>query len=170
MKIDYSFKIVNVGSSGVGKTSLIRRYTDNRFEETYIETLGVEFAVKRIQLQEYNVELKLFDTAGEERFGPLRPYYYRGAHGVIVIFDTTRRSTFDRVAEWINQVYINCGTIPCILVGNKIDLKNRVVSTSEAEKHNKNKNLQYMESSAKTGDNVEHLFTNLSKQILMIEK
>ena len=93
MNIDYSFKIVSVGSSGVGKTSLIRRYTENRFVETYIETLGVEFAVKRIQLQDYNVELKLFDTAGEEQFGPLRPYYYRGAHGVIIVFDTTRRST-----------------------------------------------------------------------------
>ena len=169
MNIDYSFKIVSVGSSGVGKTSLIRRYTENRFVETYIETLGVEFAVKRIQLQEYNVELKLFDTAGEEQFGPLRPYYYRGAHGVIIVFDTTRRSTFDRVPEWLKQVYINCGTIPCLLVGNKIDLQNRVVSTNEAEKHNNCKNLQYIESSAKTGDNVEHLFTNLSKQILMIE-
>jgi len=169
MSIDYSFKIISVGSSAVGKTSLIRRFTEDTFEETYIETLGVDFAVKRVHLQDCNVELKLFDTAGEEKFGTLRPYYYRGAQGAIIVFDLTRRRTFDRVNEWLKHVYINCGTISSILVGNKTDLSDREISTIEAEKYASSKSLPYIEASAKTGDHVERMFTYLANHILKVE-
>lgn len=153
----------------MGKTSLIRRFTENTFEETYIETLGVDFAVKQVRLQNHYVEFKLFDTAGEEKFGSLRPFYYRGAQGTIIVFDLTRRRTFDQLNEWLNHVYINCGTISSILVGNKNDLPNREVSLSEAKKFARSKNLSYIETSAKTGDNVEQLFTNLANNILKVE-
>jgi len=169
MSIEYLFKIISVGSSAVGKTSLIRRFTENIFVETYIETLGVDFAVKRVPLQDCYVELKFFDTAGEEKFGALRPYYYRGAQGAIIVFDLTRRRTFDRVSEWLKQIYINCGKISSILVGNKTDLPDREVPMSEGEKYASNKNLLYIETSAKTGDNVERMFTYLANQILKIE-
>ena len=169
MSIEYSFKIISVGSNAVGKTSLIRRFTDNIFEETYIATLGVDFAVKQVRLQDCNVELKLFDTAGEEKFGTLRSYYYRGAQGAIVVFDLTRRKSFDWLNEWLKQVYINCGKISHILVGNKIDLPDREVTMNEAEKYASSKGLSYIETSAKTGDNVERMFTYLANQILKIE-
>ncbi|MFX0123717.1 MAG: Rab family GTPase [Candidatus Hodarchaeota archaeon] len=169
MSIEYSFKIISIGSNAVGKTSLIRRFTENTFEETYIETLGVDFAVKQVRLQNRYLEFKLFDTAGEEKFGSLRPFYYRGAQGTIIVFDLTRRRTFDKLNEWLSHVYINCGTISSILVGNKNDLPDREVSMSEAEKFASNKNLPYIETSAKTGDNVERMFTNLANSILKIE-
>ena len=164
---EYEFKTISLGREGVGKTSLIRRFAMNQFSDTYLPTLGVDFLVKEIRLHGANIKLSLYDTAGEEGFGPLRPLYYRKANGVLIIFDITRRSSFEGLDYWYNEVYINCGTIPYILIGNKLDLEDhRAVSRAEATSYAAKKGLDYIETSAKTGENVEVLFEILTEKIL----
>lgn len=164
---EYEFKTISLGLEGVGKTSLIRRFAINQFSDTYLPTLGVDFLVKHIRIHESNVKLLLYDTAGEERFGPLRPLYYRKANGALIICDITRRSTFEKLDYWYNEVYINCGAIPYMIVGNKLDLgEHRAVSIAEATEYATKKGLDYIETSAKTGENVDMLFEILIEKIL----
>jgi small GTP-binding protein len=164
---EYEFKTISLGHEGVGKTSLIKRFATNQFSDTYLPTLGVDLLVKNAQVQGASVKLRLYDTAGEERFGKLRSYYYGGAHGALIIFDITRRSSFEGLDYWYNEVYINCGPIPYMMVGNKLDIEEyRVVSRTEAATYAAKKGLDYIETSAKTGENVETLFEILIQKIL----
>jgi len=164
---EYEFKTISLGREGVGKTSLIKRFATNQFSETYLPTLGVDLLVKNVRVHEASVKLRLYDTAGEERFGKLRSYYYGGAQGALIIFDITRRSSFEGLDYWYNEVYINCGPIPYMMVGNKLDIEEyRAVSRTEAVKYAASKGLDYIETSAKTGENVETLFEILIQKIL----
>ncbi len=164
---EYEFKTLSLGIEGVGKTSLIRRFAMNQFSDTYLPTLGVDFMVKDVRFNEANIKLHLFDTAGEEKFGPLRPLFYRKASGALIIYDITRKSSFEKLDYWFNEVYINCGAIPYIIVGNKLDLEaQRAVSITEATSYATKKGLDYVETSAKTGENVDILFEVLIEKIL----
>ena len=156
---DYLFKCVIVGDGGAGKTAMVVRFSQGFFQESYKLTIGVEFAVKSIVLEDKSgrhvVKLQIWDTGGQDRFVYVRPLYYKGAMGCIVVFDLTNRESFDHIARWIAEVQKESGAIPMLLVGNKSDLKdNRVVSRNEAEKLAKDLNMLYIESSAKSGDGV----------------
>lgn len=167
LKVEYLFKTISVGSGSVGKTSLIKRFAEGTFRETYIPTLGVDFATKVIKIQDQTIKLVLFDTGGQELLGRLRPYYYRGANGAIVCYDITSKASFEALDGWLNEIYIHVGAIPLILVGNKTDLVDqREVLREQAEAYAQEKNHQYIETSAKSGVGVDKMFLALSNMML----
>ncbi|MHA1917545.1 MAG: GTP-binding protein [Candidatus Ranarchaeia archaeon] len=164
---DYLFKVIVIGDGQVGKTSLTFRFSTGSFRQHYLMTIGVEFAVKMIQIDNKQVKLQIWDTGGQERFSYIRPLYYRGAVGAIVAFDLTNDDTFLHIPNWIAEVRKYCGVVPMILVGTKSDLEDqRQVTKERAEKYAAELNATYFETSSKTGLNVIDVFENLGRRII----
>lgn len=120
---DYIFKIVLIGNSSVGKSSLLLRFADDIFEDTYISTIGVDFKIRSLELDGKTIKLQIWDTAGQERFRSISHTYYRGAHGIIIIYDITDKKSFDDVVTWLSEIesYGN-ENVRKLIIGNKIDL------------------------------------------------
>ncbi len=165
---DYLFKCIAVGDGGCGKTALTVRFAHGFFQEQYKMTIGVEFAVKLIEIAGYKTKLQIWDTGGQERFSYVRPLYYRGAMGALLVFDLSNRESFEHLANWIDEVRSNVGEIPLVLVGNKSDLPGREVPREECESFSKKFNMYYLESSAKTGDGVTDCFGVLAAMMIGI--
>ena len=161
---DYLFKSIVVGDGGVGKTALTLRFSKGFFTEDYKMTIGVDFHVKTISIDTsegaIKCKLQLWDTGGQERFSSIRPMYYRGSLGTILVFDLTNSASFEHLPQWIEEVRANIKSeIPVLLVGNKSDLLDqRAVSAEEIGRFTNDFNLYYMETSAKTGDGVGDCF------------
>ena len=161
---DYLFKSIVVGDGGVGKTALTLRFSKGFFTEDYKMTIGVDFHVKTISIDTFEgpikCKLQLWDTGGQERFSSIRPMYYRGSLGTILVFDLTNSASFEHLPGWIEEVRANIkADIPVLLVGNKSDLTDiRAVSVEEINNFTRDFNLYYMETSAKTGDGVGDCF------------
>jgi small GTP-binding protein len=161
---DYLFKSIVVGDGGVGKTALTLRFSKGFFTEDYKMTIGVDFHVKTITIDTaegpIRCKLQLWDTGGQERFSSIRPMYYRGSLGVVLVFDLTNSDSFEHLPQWIEEVRANVkAEIPLLLVGNKSDLiDQRAVSMDEINHFTHDFNLFYMETSAKTGDGVGDCF------------
>ena len=161
---DYLFKSIVVGDGGVGKTALTLRFSKDFFTEDYKMTIGVDFHVKTITINTIEgpikAKLQLWDTGGQERFSSIRPMYYRGSLGAVLVFDLTNAVSFEHLPQWIEEVRANLKTeIPLLLVGNKSDLTDqRMVSLEEINNFTRDFNLYYMETSAKTGDGVGDCF------------
>jgi len=161
---DYLFKSIVVGDGGVGKTALTLRFSKGFFTEDYKMTIGVDFHVKTIGIDTLDgpirCKLQLWDTGGQERFSSIRPMYYRGSLGVVLVFDLTNSASFEHLPQWIEEVRANIkAEIPLLLVGNKSDLVDqRVVSIQEINNFTRDFNLYYMETSAKTGEGVGDCF------------
>ncbi|MGQ4914479.1 MAG: Rab family GTPase [Candidatus Asgardarchaeia archaeon] len=165
----YLFKTIVIGDGMVGKTSLTLRFAHGTFRERYLMTIGVEFAVKIVEVDNKKVKLQIWDTGGQERFSYVRPLYYRGAAGGLVCFDLTNRDTLYNVEKWMNEARKYSGLIPFVLVGTKADLEDqREVSYEEGLEYAKNHGLKYFETSAKTGQNVNEAFKALAA--IMLEK
>ncbi len=171
----FNFKIIETGDSGVGKTAIKVRFTDDYFKKDLKSTLGVDFGVKELQFHYYRTEpmpgvekitakMNVWDTGGQEKYGTLRKMYYQEASGCLVVYDVTDPKSFEHIPKWINELYENLGEIPVLLVGNKIDLE-RKVSQEIAENFSKEKGYLYIETSAKTGENVEKAFKELARII-----
>jgi small GTP-binding protein len=161
---DYLFKSIVIGDGGVGKTSLSLRFSKGIFTEDYKMTIGVDFHVKTIIVETsegvMTCKLQLWDTGGQERFGHIRPMYYQGALGAVVIYDITNYDSFEHLPQWIEEVRTNINyEIPLLLVGSKSDLAGqRAVSIREINNFTRDFNLFYMETSSKTGDGVMDCF------------
>jgi len=161
---EYLFKTIVVGDGGVGKTALTIRFSKGLFTEDYKMTIGVDFHVKTISIETeegvIRCKLQVWDTGGEERFGSIRPMYYRGSLGAILVFDLTNYASFEHLPKWIEEVRKNINIeIPLLLVGNKSDLADqRAVSIEEINNFAKDFNLHYIETSAKTGNRVDDCF------------
>ena len=161
---DYLFKSIVVGDGGVGKTALTLRFSKGFFTEDYKMTIGVDFHVKTITIDalegQIRAKLQIWDTGGQERFSSIRPMYYRGSLGALLIFDLTSYESFEHLPQWIEEVRANIkNEIPLLLVGNKSDLiDQRAVSLEEINSFTGTFNLYYMETSAKTGDGVRDCF------------
>ncbi|MCG3215667.1 MAG: GTP-binding protein [Candidatus Heimdallarchaeota archaeon] len=166
--ITYIIKIINIGDYSVGKTSLAVRYTQNRFTSSYLPTLGVDFHSKNILYDEdTTLRLVLFDTVGQEKLVALRKRYYTGAHGAVVVFDVTRKDSFDHIRKWIEEVEEKCPDIPIIIVGNKTDLiDQRAVTKEEVEAKWTSKGYTVLESSAKMGEGVDDIYTIIAKKVM----
>jgi len=170
----FIYKIAIVGNGGVGKTSLVLRFCEQTFKENYIMTIGSNFSTKTIELPEHpglNVKLQLWDLAGQKHFSFVRPPFYRGATGIIFVFDLTRRSSFADLDGWKEEVEKVIGPgKPYILVGNKIDIadgEGREVSTQDGESYKSELGAQsYFETSAKEDISVENIFKELTIGIL----
>jgi small GTP-binding protein len=156
-EFDRSVKTVIVGDSGVGKTCIAFRFTENIFDESPPSTLGVEFMSKIIKTSARRIEFQLWDTAGQELFRGVTHSYYRGAIGAFVTFDLCRRDSFDNARNWISDVQLAAHTdVVIIVLGNKLDsVDYRQVTSEEAQQFAKELNLMYFETSARTGENVE---------------
>ncbi len=168
---DYLFKIVLVGDAEVGKTSLTTRFAYGTFTDQYISTLGVDFVVKTLALNGHVIKLQVWDTAGQERYAGIRPIYYRGAKGAVLVFDLTRKQSFLNVEKWVEQVqrYASEG-IPMVLVGNKLDLVDSYeVTSSDIEDMTTEKGLVYYETSAKENQGVNETFRKITELILQRE-
>ncbi|MHA1378911.1 MAG: GTP-binding protein [Candidatus Helarchaeota archaeon] len=164
---DYLLKVIAVGDGAVGKTALTIRYTQGTFKDDYKMTIGVDFSLKMVETDGIRSKLQVWDTGGQEQFAYVRPLYYKGSLGGIVVFDKTNRQSFLNVPRWFKEVYDNCSnTIPLILVGNKIDLPDIQVTTEEAEELAKEFNTVYFEASAKSGKSVKDIFETLTRMII----
>lgn len=170
---DFILKILTIGDSGVGKTSIVLRYTvfykqDNHFSHNFLSTIGVECKSKIILAGEKRVRVQLWDTAGQERFRTITSNFYRGAHGVMIVFDVTDRNSFEMVSGWINEISNNCSEQTFnVIVANKSDMKNhRVVSEQEGRKLAEEYQLYYFETSAKTGEGVNDMLDFVTAKIL----
>eukprot|EP01130_Rhizamoeba_saxonica_P007094 TRINITY_DN2847_c0_g1_i1.p1 TRINITY_DN2847_c0_g1~~TRINITY_DN2847_c0_g1_i1.p1 ORF type:complete len:206 (-),score=43.16 TRINITY_DN2847_c0_g1_i1:87-677(-) len=160
------FKFVMVGDSNVGKSSLLLRYCDDTFTDSFISTIGVDYKKKNIEVDNTNVSLQLWDTAGQERFRTITSSYYRGAHALIIVFDVTNMDSFQNVDKWVKEVKRFTDESAVMLVGNKIDLKDsRVVTKEEAESMAAEQYLcSYYETSCATGEGVEEAFAALARE------
>ena len=170
MEKSYIFKYIIVGDGCVGKSCLLLQYTDKRFEPMHDITIGVEFGAKVLYFREEDTEVKIqvWDTAGQESFRSIVRSYYRGAVGALVVFDITKRASFDNIKLWLDEIKNNSNSpINITLVGNKQDLEHkRVVSREEALQLANDNDINYIETSAKTGHNVDEAFNNNIKKVL----
>lgn len=171
--LDNLYKILLIGDSGVGKSCLLLRFADDTYVESYISTIGVDFKVKTIETPDGKaVKLQIWDTAGQDRFKTICASYYRGADGLVVVFDITDADSLTNVSKWISEAWANSdGDCSKILVGNKSDLSDRrVVSREEGEAMAKKYNMRYIESSAKRAENVDDIFYILTEDIARARK
>lgn len=169
---DYQLKVVLIGDSGVGKSSILLRYTDDRFSDHQPTTIGVDFKTKYETVQGKRLKVAMWDTAGQERYRTLTTTYYRGAHGAILVFDVTRQDTFSNLNAWLDELS-NADTgrgIVKLLIGNKVDLPNREVSFEEAELMAKTKGMLYIETSAKTKKGITETFHEMIHKIVDSEQ
>lgn len=167
MDNDLLFKMLIIGESGVGKSCLLIRYADDQFSDCYISTIGVDFKIRTIEMDGKVIKLNMWDTAGQERFKTITKTFYRGAHGVILVFDVTDLESFQNLRNWIKDVEMFGGhQVAKLLVGNKSDLKDkRVVSYEAAQEFANTMGMPYLETSAKTATNVEQAFMTLTAEM-----
>ncbi|KAG6430807.1 hypothetical protein SASPL_108880 [Salvia splendens] len=182
---DYLFKLLLIGDSGVGKSCLLLRFAikanrglvkhsafaldgpDDSYLESYISTIGVDFKIRTVEQDGKTIKLQIWDTAGQERFRTITSSYYRGAHGIIVVYDVTDQESFNNVKQWLNEIdrYAS-DSVNKLLVGNKCDLTSqKVVSTETAQAFADEIGIPFMETSAKNATNVEQAFMAMSASI-----
>ena len=166
---DYLFKLVLIGDSGVGKSCLLLRFADDAFTESYISTIGVDFRFRTVKIDSKTVKLQIWDTAGQERFRTITSAYYRGADGIIMVYDVTSQDSFTHVNDWLNEVnrYASEGTCK-LLVGNKSDRTDKVVQYEAAKAFADGLNIPFLETSAKNASNVEQAFLTMASELIAI--
>eukprot|EP00565_Helicotheca_tamesis_P006412 CAMPEP_0185729240 /NCGR_PEP_ID=MMETSP1171-20130828/4776_1 /TAXON_ID=374046 /ORGANISM="Helicotheca tamensis, Strain CCMP826" /LENGTH=218 /DNA_ID=CAMNT_0028398031 /DNA_START=63 /DNA_END=719 /DNA_ORIENTATION=+ len=166
---DHLFKILMIGDAGVGKSSMLLRFTDDSFDDHIQSTIGVDFKVKHMDVGGKRIKLTVWDTAGQERFRTLTSSYYRGAQGVCMVYDVTRRDSFENLEQWLKEVKLyspnNGEGVVKLLVGNKIDL-DRKVPREEAEAWARSQGMLFLEASAKTKMGIRQCFMEVVQKIL----
>ena len=151
----------------MGKSCLLLRFADDAFSDNYISTIGVDFKIQSLKLDNSTIKLQIWDTAGQERFRTITSSYYRGAHGIIVVYDVTDRETFDNVRHWLEEIDSNSGpNVEKLLVGNKCDLgSKRVVTFDQGKELADSLGISFIETSALSSINVDEAFLQLAKKI-----
>ena len=165
---DYIFKILLLGDSSVGKTCFLLRYSDDTFTENHISTIGLDYRFKLVNLEnDKKVKLQIWDTAGQDRFRAITKNYYKGAHGIILIYDVTNITTFNNIKSWVSQIRENTTEkIKITLVGNKIDEEDlRKISFDEGQKLAAEYDLKFFETSAKKNLRVSEVFNYITEEI-----
>ncbi|ORX89607.1 hypothetical protein K493DRAFT_149236, partial [Basidiobolus meristosporus CBS 931.73] len=164
---DHLIKLLLIGDSGVGKSCLLLRFCDDSFTPSFITTIGIDFKIRTIDLDGKRIKLQIWDTAGQERFRTITTAYYRGAMGIIVVFDVTDERSFNNVHNWIKNVeqHANKG-VSKILIGNKCDMEDKkVVMQQQGSDLADGYGIQYIEASAKSKAGVEEAFFSLAREI-----
>ena len=162
---DFIFKILLLGDSNVGKSSLISRYVDGLWSDVFVPTIGVDFKIKTLEIGNKNIKMQIWDTAGQERFRNIISSYFRGSHGILLIYDITNKNSFNNLQDWLEVIENNANkNVLKILIGNKIDLEeDRQIKTEEGQSFANRNNMQFIETSAKTNTNVTDAFEALAK-------
>jgi len=162
----YQFKLVLLGESAVGKSSLVLRFVKGQFQEFQESTIGAAFCTQTVCLDDTTVKFEIWDTAGQERYHSLAPMYYRNAQAAIVVYDVTHMDTFVRAKSWVKELQRQASpNIVIALAGNKADLAGAAVSTEEARSYAEDNGLFFMETSAKTAQNVNEIFLAIAKKL-----
>ena len=165
---DYIFKLLIIGDSHVGKSSLLMKYVDDNFYENFDNTIGVDFRLKHVDIDDKIIKLQIWDSSGQCRFKSITTLYYKNCHGIMVVFDLTDRNSFDNVKTWLSDIkqYCNVEDVPTILVGNKSDLNlYRRIPYEEIIEFANLMNLSYIETSAKDNKNIDNAFEQLTREI-----
>eukprot|EP00271_Cylindrocystis_brebissonii_P014564 TRINITY_DN35934_c0_g1_i1.p2 TRINITY_DN35934_c0_g1~~TRINITY_DN35934_c0_g1_i1.p2 ORF type:complete len:213 (-),score=43.51 TRINITY_DN35934_c0_g1_i1:1840-2478(-) len=159
-------KLLLIGDSSVGKSSLLLRFAEDSFSTTFISTIGVDFKTRTVELDGEQVKLSIWDTAGQERFRTITAAYYRGANGIILVYDITSQTSFDNIRSWIRNIEEHAADNVCkLLVGNKCDMRDkRAVPTAQGEKLAKEYNIPFFETSARESLNVEDAFQTIARE------
>ena len=166
---DFIFKVLLLGNSDVGKSSMLLRFVDSVWNDAFTPTIGVDFKVKTLEINNKRVKMQIWDTAGQERFRTVVSTYFRGAHGILLLYDVTNKDSFKNLENWLIEIEKNSNQkVLKILIGNKCDLtEDREITTEEGQTFANRNGMQFMETSAKMNTNVSEAFTTLGK--LMIE-
>jgi len=164
---DYLFKLLLIGDSGVGKSCLLLRFADDTYTESYISTIGVDFKIRTIELEGKTIKLQIWDTAGQERFRTITSSYYRGAHGIIIVYDVTDEESFVNVKQWLSEIDRYASeNVHRLLVGNKSDMTTKkVVDYTRAKEFADQLGIAFLETSAKNATNVEQAFLTMAAEI-----
>ena len=166
------YKIIIIGDSGVGKSNILGRYLHDEFKEDTKSTVGVEFGSKKMQIENATIKLQIWDTAGQERYRSITSAYYKGAKGALIVYDITRKCTFDNIDKWISDLKLNGDKNICIVIlGNKSDLDDkREVSKGDGIKKSEMYKTAFLETSALNGDNIGKAFDEIIEQIIQNNK
>jgi len=164
---DYLFKLLLIGNTAVGKSSLLLRFSDNVFNESFLPTIGVDFKIRTFDLSGKTIKLQMWDTAGQERFKTITSSYYKGAHGIILVYDITDKQSFRDIDNWLAEVEKHANeNVNKLLVGNKSDMEsNRQVSYEEGKAYADQLGIKFLETSAKNSVNVENAFFTMANEI-----
>ena len=165
---EYLIKILIVGDSTVGKTNFVYKFSEDKFSENYFASTGIELKTTSIQIDGKSIKIQLWDTVGQEKYRAMIKNLYLKSQGIIILFDITNETSFINLKNWMSQIKESCGEdIPILLVGNKIDLEdNRVINKERAMEYANNENIEYIEVSSKTGENINKALTSLLQKIL----
>ncbi|XP_071140788.1 ras-related protein Rab-8A isoform X2 [Mytilus galloprovincialis] len=164
---DYLFKLLLIGDSGVGKTCVLFRFSEDAFNSTFISTIGIDFKIRTIELDGKKIKLQIWDTAGQERFRTITTAYYRGAMGIMLVYDITNEKSFENIRNWIRNIEEHASQdVEKMVLGNKCDMNDRrMVSKEKGEKLAIEHGIKFMETSAKASINVEEAFFTLARDI-----
>ncbi len=169
---DLMFKIMVIGESKVGKTSVIKKYTQNKFGGVYLTTVGVDFQDKIINIDDKKIRLQIWDTAGQERFRNITKNYFNSSNGFLLIYDITDKDSLEHLNFWSAQIQLNAPEkSKCVLVGNKCDLESaRVISYEEGKMYAEKNKIKFFETSAKDGTNINEVFEYIANEIYKEQK
>ncbi|CAH1251313.1 ras-related protein Rab-8A-like isoform X4 [Branchiostoma lanceolatum] len=164
---DFLFKLLLIGDSGVGKTCVLFRFSEDAFNSTFISTIGIDFKIRTIDLDGKKIKLQIWDTAGQERFRTITTAYYRGAMGIMLVYDITNEKSFENIKNWIRNIEEHASAdVEKMILGNKCDMEDRrQVSRDRGEKLAIEYGVKFMETSAKSSINVEEAFFTLGRDI-----
>ncbi|KAF6033792.1 hypothetical protein EB796_007898 [Bugula neritina] len=164
---DYLFKLLLIGDSGVGKTCVLFRFSEDAFNSTFISTIGIDFKIRTIDLDGKKIKLQIWDTAGQERFRTITTAYYRGAMGIMLVYDITNEKSFDNIKNWIRNIEEHASSdVEKMVLGNKCDMNDRRQVTKEkGEQLAVEFGIKFMETSAKASINVDEAFISLARDI-----
>ncbi|XP_069101752.1 ras-related protein Rab-8A isoform X1 [Argopecten irradians] len=164
---DYLFKLLLIGDSGVGKTCVLFRFSEDAFNSTFISTIGIDFKIRTIELDGKKIKLQIWDTAGQERFRTITTAYYRGAMGIMLVYDITNEKSFENIRNWIRNIEEHASQdVEKMILGNKCDMNDkRMVSKERGEQLAIEHGIKFMETSAKASINVEDAFFTLARDI-----
>lgn len=167
-KHDYMFKLLMIGDSGVGKSSLLLRFANDEFQETYMSTVGLDFKIRTVEIDGKTIKLQMWDTAGQERFRTITSSCYRGAHGIMVVYSVTDQQTFDNVRHWLQEMerHSDNENVVKLLVANKTDQDGRVVTEDSGAAIAAELGMEFVETSAKTCHNVEQSFLIVARRVM----
>ncbi|XP_075224537.1 RAS oncogene family member Rab10 [Lycorma delicatula] len=166
---DLLFKLLLIGDSGVGKTCVLFRFSDDAFTPTFISTIGIDFKIKTVELRGKKIKLQIWDTAGQERFHTITTSYYRGAMGIMLVYDITNEKSFENIVKWLRNIDEHANEdVEKMILGNKCDMdEKRAVSKERGEAIAREHGIRFMETSAKANINIEQAFNDLAEAILV---
>ena len=169
---NHTFKILTIGESGVGKTCVLRRFVENKFLKNHLATIGIDFKTRVIEVNGLNIKLKIWDTAGQERFRNITNQYYKGADGILLVYDVTDEESYNKIHDWMDQITSNTDNedIGLVLLGNKCDMEQRAVTEQMGKDLANDLKISYYETSALSGQGITEAFKGLTIDIMKKKK